>query len=358
MIVSGTEHRRSGCEVLIIGSGTSGLSTALELAHRGVADILVADHGPFAGFEHETRTSPAVRCPAPAVDWRLSARHYSTLPGTTHPVGGRSRGWHGVVLPVHRRVLAERWPYRVVATLLGDGPGSYAAVLRELDQWRAVPVGTAQCASDDRISRAWNALQPATPVSVVPQAGRSSDTGAGRRYWVYSPLLAWRQEGLHRHRGIPLPTIAHDLQAAHLLLDGDRVTGAVFRLPDGTTRTVTAEVVVLAAGALENTRLYAQALALRQEPVLTWPGLNDHLTHGIVVPLPDSLRAAWSAPDRAFLWSEQESAYRANLFVDVHAMGLPEPILDLWWIAQQEEPFTDSIGFTPDGGTWPARIDS
>ncbi|WP_433652908.1 FAD-binding protein [Micromonospora zamorensis] len=357
-ILPADRYLGSHCGVLVIGSGTSGLATALELAAHGVEDVVVVDHGPFAGFEHDTRTSPTPRCPPPPADWRASSRHYQVPPGVALPVGGRSRGWQGVVMPINETVLRQRWPHQVVEELHSDGPGSYAGVLRDLAEWRGEPVTTAQTASDTGVQAAWNDVLDELPVAPVPQIGRYADSDSGRQYWVYSPLMAWRGDGVPRYHGLALPTIVHGLQALHLVTDHDAVTGAAFRLPDGTTRTITADTVVLAAGALENTRLYAQALGAVREPVLNWPGLNDHLTHGIVVPLPESLRDGWSAPDRAFLMGDLEARFNGNLFVDVHAAGMPEPILDLWWIAQQVEPFPDSISFQADSPVWSARIES
>lgn len=358
LIVHAGGHRQSHCHVLVIGSGTSGLGTATELAANGVPDVLVVDHGPFAGFDHDTRTVPAPTCPTPPAGWRSASPHYRVPPGVAHPVGGRSRGWHGVTIPINEKVLRRRWPHRVVEDLLGEDPGSYAAVLRDLTEWRGAPVTTEQNPSDLGVAASWNSAVPEVPVAPVPQAGRCADTAQGRQFWVYSPLLAWRGQGLARHRGLELPTIVHGLQALSLLTGADGVTGALFRLRDGAVRTIMADVVVLAAGTLENTRLFAQALGQAREPVLDWPGLNDHLTHGVVVPLPEPLRRGWAAPDRAFLWAGHEDLYRANLFIDIHAAGLAEPVLDLWWIAQQEEPFQDSVRLEASEPVWPALIRS
>jgi len=347
-----------GCAVLVIGSGISGLSTALELAERGVRDILVVDHGPFVGFEHRTRTTNPIPLPTPPAAWHSTSEHYAVLPGVISPVGGRSRCWHGVVLPISRRMLTERWPRPVVDELFGDGPGSYAAALRDLERWRGEPLDAAQCGSDEKLWVTLGELWPDTPLAVVPQVGRSVDSPLGRQFWVYSPLLAWQGTGLHRYRGTELPTIAPGLQALRLLTDGDRVTGALFGVPGGGTRTIGTDVVVLAAGVLENTRLYAQALASTGQVIAAWRGLNDHITHGYIVSLPAALDGAWSRPDRAFLWAETEAEVNANLFVDVHAAGLPEPILDLWWMAQQEEPFDGAVCFEPGDEVWAARVDA
>ncbi|MER5988547.1 GMC oxidoreductase [Streptomyces sp. NPDC001787] len=143
-----------------------------------------------------------------------------------------------------------------------------------------------------------------------------------------------------------------------LVREDGRINGAKFRLPDGGTRRISAGAVVLASGTLENTRLYAQALAHTGYRVTRWPGLNDHLPHGFIAPLPAALRRDWVAPERAFLWADHDARLRGNLFVDIHTARQPEPVLDLWWLAQQEEPFLDSILFVPEEEVWSARVEA
>src|SRR2546426_6218716 len=99
------------CDVLVIGSGTSGLSTALELACRGVHRIVVVDQGSFEGFDHETRTPGPSARPQPSLRWQSGDWHYAPTPGISSAVGGRSRGWYGVVLPIASQVLRQRWPH-------------------------------------------------------------------------------------------------------------------------------------------------------------------------------------------------------------------------------------------------------
>jgi choline dehydrogenase-like flavoprotein len=355
-IIAASSFQKSGCEVLVIGSGTSGLTTALELSHLGVEKVLVVDHGNFVGFSHKSRMVEPHPLTVPAASWHSSSRHYAALPGLTSSVGGRSRCWYGVVIPVDTRTLTERWPHSTVNGLLGDGLGSYYATINDLEEWRGESVRCAQSESDETLGKALSAVFPRASLEVVPQAGHCLSTPSGRKWWTYSPLLAWKHKGIRRYRAHPLPTIAYGFQALRLTLRGGRVTGALFQLSDGSRRKIAADVVVLAAGTLENSRLYAQALADEGAMRCVWPGLNDHLEHGFIVPISQSLLKWWSKPERAFLWAHFEPVFGANLFVDIHAGGLPEPILDVWWMAQQVEPFNDSIHFNTGGEIWSGSI--
>jgi hypothetical protein len=355
----------AGCSILVIGAGMSGLSTALELSERGAQDIVVADHGPFAGFEHRTRTPDPVLLPDPPPWWSSASPHYAELPGVTSPVGGRSRCWHGVVLTVSQRALRRHWPNDTADRLLADGPGSYRAVLRDLREWQRAFDHLRRDRTNDDPRAELRAIWPDLSLEPVPQAGWSVDGPDGRLVWAYSPLLAWTRRGLARHADLDLPRVVSDLRAIRVLVEAGSVRGVLFATPDGGVQEVRADVVVLAAGTLENTRLYAQALAETGDTVTRWPGLNDHVTHGYAIPLPSALAARWTRSDHRFLWSDNENELNANLFMEVHAAGLPEPVLDLWWMAQQEEPFRNEIRFDPPNhGTsrentgWAGRVDA
>jgi len=345
------------CDVLIIGAGCAGLTTALELARADVPDVVVVEQGPFAGFAHESLSRDPLAAPDPVITWSSPRPAYVPVPGVAGAVGGRSRSWYGVVVPIDVDLLRRRWPHQVVTTLLGDGPGSYASALEDLARWRGCPLDARQSASDEPIRDALNAVWTDTPVGVVPQAARTRYTTDSRSWEAYSPLLSWGGTGLPRYHSAALPPIVYGMQAEALLIDrGGRPTGVVLRGSAGRV-SISAGTVVLAAGTLENTRLYAGALAALGHPQSHWPGLNDHIPHGFVAPLPPTLKAAWTAPDRAFLWAPHDAMLLANLFVDVHTYGLPEPVLDLWWLAQQEEPFLDAVDFAaPSSGDTGARI--
>jgi hypothetical protein len=335
------------------------MAVALELAALGVDDVVVTEQGPFAGFLHQT-VSPPISLPESAGRWRSDsgAGHYCVPPGVTNSVGGRSRCWYGVVLPVDPDLLCSRWPGAVASRLMGAGPGSYAETRRELEEWRGQPLTDPQSANDLAVIERLAELWPHTPLAVPPQAGRSSFSASLRSWSVYSPLLAWRGEGLARHRDLRMPTIVHDLQALTLVTYRGRVTGVRFRSPDG-QRTLSAQQVVLAAGTLESTRLYAQAVAQAGDHTLTWSGLHDHLPHGFVAPLPPALHEAYRGAERAFIWADLESSLGGNLFIDIHRAGLPEPIFDAWWLASQEEPHSDAVILDiDDDGLGAARVRS
>lgn len=341
------------CGVLVVGGGMSGLSTALELGERGARDVVVVDPGPFTGFEHRSRTPHTAPLPGPPPWWRSASPHYAELPGVAGPLGGRSRCWHGVLLPVGRRLLAEHWPHDTADRLLGDGPGSYRAVTGELLDWRHAFGETRPDRTPDDPRAELKAVWPDLSLRPVPQAGWSVDGPEGRLVWAYSPLMAWARRGLARHTGLALPTVVPGLRAIRVLVQEGRARGVLFADSAGGSREVRADVVVLAAGTLENTRLHAQALAAAGDVVTRWPGLNDHVTHGYAIPLPRALADRWARSDHRFLWSDHEDELNANLFMEVHAAGLAEPVLDLWWMAQQEGPFRDEIRFDPPDGAVP-----
>jgi choline dehydrogenase-like flavoprotein len=341
-ILSFYSYPAAGCNVLVVGSGTSGLTVALELAALGTDDVVVTDQGPFAGFLHQSVASPC-SLPESAGGWQSSGRNYSPPPGVVNSVGGRSRCWFGVVLPVEPPFLDTRWPRPVTDRLRGEGPGSYAATQGELAQWRGQSLTDPQSENDLRVIDRLAGLWPRMPFAVPPQAGRSSFTARRRGWSVYSPLLAWRGDGLSRHRHVTMPTIVHGLQALTLVTSGDRVTGVKFRCPDGTERVLCAERVVLAAGTLENTRLYGQVTAAPGGGAQAWAGLYDHVPHGFVAPLPPALEQAYQGADRTFIWVPLEGALGGNLFIDIHRSGFPEPVFDAWWLARQEEPHRDSV---------------
>ncbi|MFE7812255.1 FAD-dependent oxidoreductase [Streptomyces sp. NPDC057433] len=335
------------CSVLVLGAGMSGLSTALELGERGVRDIVVADPGPFTGFEHRSRTPNTVPLPHAPSWWRSASPHYAELPGVTGPLGGRSRCWHGVLLPMSRRVLERHWPNDTTDRLLAGGPGSYRAVMRELLEWQRASDGPRPDRTLDDPREELKAIWPDLSLETVPQAGWSVDGPDGRLVWAYSPLMAWARRGLARHVGLDLPRVVSGLRAISVQVEAGSVRGVLLATPDGGVREVRADVVVLAAGTLENTRLYAQALAEVGDTVTRWPGLNDHVSHGYAIPLPSVLAERWTRSDHRFLRSDHEDELNANLFMEVHAAGLAAPVLDLWWMAQQEEPFHDEIRFDP-----------
>ena len=340
-----------GCSVLVVGAGMSGLGTALELSERGARDIVVVDPGPFTGFEHRSRTPNTVPLPDTPPWWRSASPHYAELPGVTGPPGGRPRCWPGVLLPGSRRVLERHWPNDTADRLLAEGPGSYRAVTEELLDWQRTCGDARPDRAPDDPREELRALWPDLSLEPVPQAGWSVDGPDGRLVWAYSPLMAWAHRGLARHAGLELPRVVSGPRAISVLVEAGSVRGVRLATPDGGIREVRADVVVLAAGTLENTRLYAQALAEAGDAVTRWPGLNDHVTHGYAVPLPSALAERWTRSDHRFLWSDHEEELNANLFMEVHAAGLAEPVLDLWWMAQQEEPFRDEVRFDPPDRT-------
>jgi choline dehydrogenase-like flavoprotein len=341
----------------VIGSGPAGLTTALELARLGVADVLVAERGDFLGFEHISRRTAKPRHHFSDVSWTATSTHFRQRPGVDGPVGGRSLCWEGVVMPINDATLRARWPTDTHQLLSGNGPGSYRAVLAALEAWKGASLTAPASPSDDVVANALAELNLAVPFSVVPNAAFSSQREGVRRWHVYSPLQAWSAQGLPAYSPAALPRIATGLRAKRLLIRGSDVYGAAFETPDGRTLEIRSGAIVLACGVLESTRLYAQALAeVDGQFIEIWPNLRDHIVHGVLSPVPDSLAACWQSGDRVFLYSGLTRQYNGNLFLEIHADRVPFPILDLWWIAQPEDPVSGLIRFQRSGEMWPGSI--
>lgn len=332
---------RAAADVVVIGSGLGGLELASELLALGQREVLVLESG-HATYE-----------PGGAPPRWQSARppHYV---GSRWGVGGRSLGWHGVVLRIENWGLQDAaWPAVIRKALLGDESGTpslYAEVEADLANWVQVEAGWEPAAGADAAFVDWltRAMDGAGQAAPVPQAVRRRWSGGREQWRAYMPLDRWYALG-GGVGGAVLPTIVPCAEA----LEVRPARGAGYEvIVQDTSRQergmVAASRVVLAAGTLENTRLAAQLLGQYGHSVERWVGLNDHLTQGFVLAVPPA-RLALQLPEmaRPLALVTRDGARRCNVFARLHpagAAGQPR-LLDVWAMGEQERSMASHLTF-------------
>jgi choline dehydrogenase-like flavoprotein len=346
------------CSVAIVGAGLAGLELARELDARGVREVLVIE----AGGSHDTRhvnlaldpdaaarlwlqpeTDRAFRRP-----WQSDTPpHYTGAAGIRERVGGRSLYWYGVTLPIEPWALAD-WPAAVVVDLTDawqDGSSLYdrlsARLLGEPGGW---PDG-----GEEKVA--------GLLLRKTPEALRR-DPADGQRWHAYSPLDAWRDPVT----GAPLADrpscrVVSGAEVLEVLHDAAGCHGVRIRLrASGATVTVRADDVVLAAGALESSRLAIQALVSRgalDRPRLE--GLNDHLVQGFLARFTGSAATRLLErlpPGNRFAPSE----IRSNVYVETVDLGGGAALLDVRASGEQLRSPSCFVECCPvDGTPWPYR---
>ncbi|MBW4720415.1 FAD-dependent oxidoreductase [Saccharothrix obliqua] len=337
--MSPTAELPPAVDVLVVGGGLAGLEVARHLDRAG-ADVLVVEAGPGEDRRHVNAAVKPARAEEMWTDVRTdehyrrpwtsaSGPHFGDGAGLRSRLGGRSLYWHGVLLPVEEWALREPWwPTAVIDDLTRSwrgGPALYDRVRAEL-------------------------LGPVAPVPAVdvggfalvppPRAVRF-DPVEPERWSAYSPLEHWADDAARA-------VLACGTGVAGIEVRDGRARGAV--LADGTR--VGAERVVLAAGAVESTRLAVQALATTgAPPVLT--GLVDHLVQGFNATVP-----ADGLPEgRFFRYAPVAGESRSNLFVE----GVPNSTggveLEVWVTGEQVPSAAGEVRCAPDGPwPWPTEV--
>lgn len=361
----------SGTEIIIVGSGLSGLTVANELMAFGVRDIMVVESGPPEGVRQSSPRNVGTACPAwsartpPHYEWcRAEIQQGAAQSPTGRGVGGRSLHWHGVLLRIEDYAIDDPcWPARTRARLqgMGEGSGLYDQIEDEIAQWRAAtPQSRAAAVKQDAADAAFGELLTAATGSSarpVPQAVRYSASGGPRR--VYTPLDRFREQGgevggasrlveLSGH----MPAIMSDMTAVAVLATAGAASGVLIhdtRL--NRYRELHAPTVILAAGTIENTRLVAQ---LRETggPV-RFDGLNDHLTQGFVARVPGSACHP-AVRSGAFALVSRNRRHRCNIFARLHAGDFPGEtmLLDVWALGEQTRSSANHVEIGPmDGGS-------
>lgn len=322
-------------KVLIIGSGMAGAGLASALLGRGITEFAVVSAGNIVDPD---------RAPLPQVEWTSKNSHYWPAPGVAGRIGGRSMLWYGVALRIPDHILAA-WPRAVRERL----PDAYAHVERHLSQWKGSGLDAPTCAADVALARALPNL--GEPFRIVPTAAYWV-TGNGQKTWQ-----AYR----------PIDRVLSSRQEQPVLIDGHRVLWVeehgrrgfgVVALHEETLKplTITAERIILAAGTLENTRLFAQSLdRLAGAKMTEWSGLTSKIKHGILARPAQWMTEQYRCGDLAYLVAEAPSV-NANLFLELRDDQRNQPYLDLWWFAEQSSDETAHLTFDTRWSVWRGTV--
>ena len=285
-------------DCLVIGSGTSGVTTAIELAHQGLkvaiieaVPMILTEHvgsGPFANRgDFVPRIHDLVRY---RTLWTTEAELAAARAGTAETnnnawalVGGRTVFWGGCTPRFRDEDFAE-WPYDAdeirpwyerAERLVGmSGSGD-------------APPFMTHPAQERLMARMAGAGVPAinAPLGVDTRAVHGGRLSLGFDSSV-SRLLRCRHFG-RIEDGARL-SLAAETEALELVLDGDRVSAVRVQERDKTVFDIPARHVVLAGGCVQSTRL-ALASGLGERDPTVGRYMGDHLFRQAVFELPESL---------------------------------------------------------------------
>ena len=96
-------------DVIVIGSGSAGLATALEACRNNKKTVLVITAGEEINSDHLSVRQSEKSDDSISKLWSTKNQNYSPAPGTRPVLGGRSLCWHGVVLRIDDHAL-KKWP--------------------------------------------------------------------------------------------------------------------------------------------------------------------------------------------------------------------------------------------------------
>ena len=356
---------QDSCEVLVVGGGLAGLEVANELVRRGAERVAVLEAGPAADLRHinVTHTEPEAHriWLEPDADPNFHRPWISTCPphyqgssGLRRRLGGRSLYWYGIVLPVEDWALASPgWPSEVAADLTESwrgGASLYDHAISRLEAWRGEQLddGSSPVALD------------ALDLHRTPRAVRGAAEDG--RWYAYSPLDAWRDPNSGALNAIPEAIhIYPDTEAIALLVDEGGAKGALVRGGgDGRSVEFRANIVVLAAGAIESARLAAQAIA-RRDPLdaASIGGVVDHLVQGAFVRLDRTQAGRLLNLLREGSWYAPCRDERSNLFLDLSVRPSGEAVVELQMTGEQLPSDASRISWDQaPGKPWTARVHS
>jgi len=323
----------SQTRVIVVGGGLAGLELAHRLDRAGLDDVVVLEQGPEADYGLHNNASMSDREALEAWlgydrdphfrrGW-MSARppHYSAGSGERAVLGGRSRYWYGVCLPLEEWALAD-WPEPVRRALHGSSSevGSYADVLSDV-----VP------AAEDVELEFDDFTMHRTP--------RSRWSAGGGRWYAYSPLDHWRDpvSGVRR-TDAPGTVIRTGVRVTKVKVVDGRAVGVEYVESDGTEGSLEAATVVLAAGTIPGAALAQDALDSADE----LGGLMDHIVQGFWARITGggAGRLEQELPEGS--WWCADAANRFNMFIEVERDG-DDLVLDVRATGEQERSVDNSV---------------
>lgn len=285
-------------DCLVIGSGTSGVTTAIELANQGLK-VAILEAGPFVLTEHVGSGPFANRADfVPKIHdlvrygtvWTTEAELAAARSGSVKTnnnawaiVGGRTVFWGGCTPRFRDEDFAE-WPYNAdeirpwyekAERLVGMSGGADAAAFMT------------HSAQERLMARMASAGVPAinAPLGVDTRAVHGGRMSFGFDSSV-SRLLRCKHFG-RIEDGARL-SLAAETEALELILDGDRISAVKVKAPNNAVLDIPARHVVLAGGCVQSTRL-ALVSGLGEVDPMVGRYMGDHLFRQAVFELPESL---------------------------------------------------------------------
>lgn len=246
---------------VVIGGGVNGLSTAFQLARRGVRDVVVAERRQI-GAGATGKSGALVRC------------HYANVPEA--------------LLTLHSQRIFRNW-----ADEVGAGDPGYEAVgfiqvvpPDKADNLRTNVAAHREVGVDTRIvDRAdLREIEPMLRTDDLDVAAFEPNSGyADPNATLYGFAEAARRLGVR---------ILTDTEATGIEVAGGRISGVRTNRGD-----IATDRVLLAGGSWANSLLHSLGLDLGMEPVRTqvvifrWPSTVDHArTHRVVI---DRINQSW-----------------------------------------------------------------
>ena len=312
------------CEVLVVGSGAGGATTAAVLAEAG-RDVLVLEEGP--------RLEPGAHEPFSLPELATAYRHRGSsaalgLPPIAYAEGRCVGGSTEVNSGLWNRLpdaLAERW--RVERDLAEFTPAVLHAYADRVERW----VGAEQVPGD--LPRSSQVLERGAQAlgwrhEEFPRAFRYDERGRGTKQTMSRTVLPAAESAGAR--------VLADARVRRLRREGRRVAGVEVERtrPDGTrhVEVIAADHVVVCGGAVQTPALL-QRSGLRRG---IGGGLKVHPTIKVVARLPEALdhddvpmeRITEFAPAIAIGGS---ASRRGHLGLSLSDAGVdPRPLLEDW----------------------------
>jgi sarcosine oxidase subunit beta len=282
--LTGLEQARElprGAAVVVIGGGVNGLSTAFQLAKRGLRDVVVLERR-HLGSGATGKSGALVRC------------HYANVPEArlTHESLKIFRGWDD-------EIGAGSSGFSPVGFLQVVAPEHEDRLRANVAAHQAIGIDTRIVDRDElREIEPFLFTDDLTVAAFEPGSGYADPNAT-----LHGFAQAARRLGVR---------IVEELPATAIIVKNGRVTGVT--TPAGTIAT---EAVVLAAGSWANQLLLPLGVDLGMEPVRTqvvlfrWPPPLETRGHRVVI---DAVNHSWLRPEgvRCTLIGAERSVHNAD----------------------------------------------